>query len=187
MGERVRTKEKELENAGKALQLSIELQGKLGKANEGLRLAEGKLEEVEKQLREKTAEMLKSTKENKEKSEEIIKLESRLQAEITKLQAEITKLQAEIVKLDSKLQAEIANSVNLQAEIASKLSYFLPRDINQLQTQLKDLNQSSTQSHTQLEQAVALLNIEKTQLSESVSTLTQRLAQSEGLCQSLRE
>ena len=180
MGERVRTKEKELESAGKALQLSIELQGKLGKANEGMRLAEGKLEEVEKQLREKAAEILKLTKENKEKSEEIVKLDSRLQTEIAKLQGEI-------IKLESKLQAETANNVNLQAEIASKLSYFLPRDINRLQTQLKDLSQSSTQSHTQLEQAAAQLNIEKTRLSESVSTLTQSLAQSEGLSQSLRE
>ena len=71
MGERLRTREKELESAGKALQLSIDLQGKLGKANEGLRLAEGKLEEAEKQLREKAAEMLKLYGENKEKKEEI--------------------------------------------------------------------------------------------------------------------
>lgn len=176
MGERVRSKEKELENAGKALQLSIELQGKLGKANEGLRLTEGKLEEVEKQLREKAAEIRKFTLENKEKGEEIIKL-----------QTEIAKLDTEISNLTNKLQAETANNVNLQAEIAAKLSYFLPRDISRLQTQLKDLNQSSTQSNNQLEQAISLLNTEKTDLSESVSTLTQSLVQKEALCLSLRE
>lgn len=162
MGERLRTREKELESAGKALQLSIDLQGKLGKANEGLRLAEGKLEEAEKQLREKAAEMLKLYGENKEKKDEI-------------------------GHLDSKLQTESSKSANLQAELSYKISYYSLRHVAELEARLQDLQQSSTQSRAQLEQSVAQLTLEKTQLSASVAVLTQSALQSETQLKALRE
>lgn len=120
------------------------------------------MEEAEKQLREKTAEM-------------------------KKLYGKIQEKKEEIANLDCKLHFETTKNANLQAELTGKISYLSLSQATELEARLQALQQSSSQSHVQLEQSVAQLEMEKTSLSKSIAVLIQSASQDETLLKSLRE